>query len=135
MNASTSADLQRILAVEDEEDIARILELSLGQIGKLDVTLCRNGPDALAVAEEARPQLLLLDFMMPGMDGLTLMRELRKLPSTAETPVIFLTAKSQPNEVQEYLDAGAAAVIQKPFDPMGLADEIRSIWQELQAAG
>lgn len=123
--------LERILAVEDEEDISRILELSLRQIGKYDVKLCRNGQDALRAIEAFTPQLLLLDFMMPGMDGLTLMRELRKLPVTAETPVIFLTAKSQPYEIQEYLEAGAVAVIQKPFDPMKLSDEIRAIWDGL----
>lgn len=130
MNDNAPA-LDRILAVEDEEDIVRILELSLGQIGKFDVTVCRSGQEALSVAPAFRPELLLLDFMMPGMDGLTLMRELRKLPETRDVPVIFLTAKSQPYEVEEYLEAGAVAVINKPFDPMSLSEEIRSVWERL----
>lgn len=123
--------LYRILAVEDEEDIVRILELSLGQIGKFDVTVCRSGQEALSAVPTFRPELLLLDFMMPGMDGLTLMGELRKLPETRDVPVIFLTAKSQPYEVEEYLEAGAVAVINKPFDPMNLSAEIRSVWERL----
>lgn len=130
MNDNAPA-LNRILAVEDEEDIVRILELSLGQIGKFDVTVCRSGQEALGAAPAIRPELLLLDFMMPGMDGLTLMSELRKLPETSEVPVIFLTAKSQPYEVEEYLEAGAVAVINKPFDPMKLSAEIRSVWERL----
>lgn len=130
MNDNAPA-LERILAVEDEEDIVRILELSLKQIGKFDVTVCRSGQEALKAAPAFRPELLLLDFMMPGMDGLTLMRELRKLPETSDVPVIFLTAKSQPYEVEEYLEAGAVAVINKPFDPMSLSAEIRSVWERL----
>ena len=131
MNMANDTELHRILAVEDEGDIARILDLSLRQLGKFEVKLCSNGHEALDVAETFAPQLLLLDFMMPAMDGLTLMRELRKLPTTAETPVIFLTAKSQPYEIQGYLDAGAVSVIQKPFNPMSLADDIRAVWNQL----
>lgn len=131
MSMNNETELQRILAVEDEEDISRILELSLRQLGRFDVKLCSNGHDALAAVDAFAPQLLLLDFMMPGMDGLTLMRELRQRPITADTPVVFLTAKSQPNEIQAYLDAGAASVIQKPFNPMSLADDIRAIWNSL----
>lgn len=129
--ANELGELNRILAVEDEEDIIRILELSLRQVGKFDTEICRNGSEALEVAAQFKPDLMLLDFMMPGMDGLTLMGELRKLPQVAEVPVIFLTAKSQPAEVEEYLNAGAVAVINKPFNPMELPAEIRKIWNEL----
>lgn len=123
--------LQRILAVEDEQDIAHILDLSLRQVGKFDVQLYSNGQDAIAHAGQFQPQLLLLDFMLPGMDGLTLMGELRAVAGLEDVPVIFLTAKSQPSEVESYLAAGAVAVINKPFDPMQLPDQIRETWNNL----
>jgi DNA-binding response OmpR family regulator len=125
--------LQRILAVEDEQDIAHILDLSLRQVGKFDVQLYSNGQDAIAHADQFQPQLLLLDFMLPGMDGLTLMGELRAVAGLEDVPVIFLTAKSQPSEVESYLAAGAVAVINKPFDPMHLPDQIRETWNNLPA--
>lgn len=129
----SKASLQRILAVEDEHDIARILDLSLRQIGKFDVQLHGDGQDAITHAGKFQPQLLLLDFMLPGMDGLTLMGELHAVTGLEEVPVIFLTAKSQPDEVKSYLAAGAVAVINKPFDPMQLPEQIREIWNRLPA--
>lgn len=118
---------KRILYVEDESDIRVIAEIALEVVGGFTVTSCASGQDALVAAERARPDLLLLDMMMPGMDGLSTLEALRALPGTANTPVIFMTAKVQGPEVAHYLSVGALDVISKPFDPMALAQQIRSI--------
>ncbi|WP_199221388.1 response regulator [Desulfonatronum sp. SC1] len=78
------------------------------------------------------PDLILLDVMMPDMDGPTTMRELRKIPDLANTPVVFLTAKVQPQEFSAYLALGAQGVIAKPFDPMKLADEVHAVWEHMR---
>ena len=123
-------DLPRtVLCVEDDEDIRMVLELALSA-GGFDATVCSSGPDALERVAAVNPDLLLLDVMMPGMDGPTTLREMRKLRQTERTPAIFLTAKVQPSEIQEYLAGGACAVIAKPFDPMTLPERIREIWRE-----
>ncbi len=93
---------------------------------------CASGAEALEVAEEFRPDLLLLDVMMPGMDGPATLRVLRGLPSLSETPAIFMTAKVQPEEVNRYLELGAQDVIAKPFDPMLLGDQLRNVWRRLE---
>lgn len=117
----------RILYVEDEADIRVIAEIALEVVGGFTVTSCASGQEALDAADRARPDLLLLDMMMPGMDGLSTLAALRANPATAQTPVIFMTAKVQSSEVAHYLSLGALDVISKPFDPMALAQQIRSI--------
>lgn len=123
--------LNRILCVEDEPDIRTIVHLTLETMGGFTVALAENGPAALARAPEFAPDLILLDVMMPGMDGPTTLGELRKLPALAGTPVVFMTAKVQPDEVARYLALGAVDVIVKPFDPMALPDRVKAIWQAL----
>ena len=125
---------KRILYVEDEADIRVIAEIALEVVGGFTVTSCASGQDALVAAERARPDLLLLDMMMPGMDGLSTLEALRALPGTANTPVIFMTAKVQAPEVAHYLSVGALDVISKPFDPMALAQQIRSIFSRAVAS-
>ena len=120
--------LTRILYVEDELDIQMIAKLALETIGNFTVQECSSGDEALKHAPEFKPQLILLDVMMPGMDGPTTFQELRKIPQTAKTPIIFMTAKVQPEEVDQYKRMGAIAVIAKPFDPMSLATEIEENW-------
>lgn len=120
-------EIRTVLLVDDEPDIRQIAELSLRMVGKWDVTSCGAGAEAIERASLAPPDLVLLDVMMPGMDGPETLRRLRAVPRLARVPVIFMTAKAQKHEIDHYLGLGAAGVIVKPFDPMTLAGEIRAI--------
>ena len=123
-----TAKLERIMYVDDEPDIRTIVELVLHTLEGFTLTLCGSGPEALRRAPEVLPQLILLDVMMPGMDGPETLRALRALPATAAVPVVFVTAKIQPAEVARFRELGAAEVIAKPFDPMALAGQVRDVW-------
>ena len=127
--------LMRILHAEDEPDIQAIARLALERVGGFTVLSCENGRVALDAMEEFRPDLLLLDVMMPEMDGPTLLKTLRAGGPFAHTPAIFLTAKVQAHEVEQYLALGACAVLAKPFEPMQLAAQIRKIWATLVLKG
>jgi len=120
--------LKRILYVEDEPDIQMVAKLALEMVGGFTLAVCSSGAEALEQATAFQPQLLLLDVMMPGMDGPTTLENLRKLAQTAHTPAVFMTAKVQPGEVAHYKTLGAIDVIPKPFDPMNLANQVRAIW-------
>ena len=122
--------LNRILYVEDEPDIQAVAKLALEAVGGFQVEVCGSGQDALRLVGEYRPDLILLDVMMPGMDGPTTLEKLKELPEGAHTPVIFLTAKTQTSEVQHYQALGAIDVISKPFDPMTLAQQVREAWSK-----
>jgi CheY-like chemotaxis protein len=124
----TSSILNRILHVEDEPDIQEIAKISLEAVGGFMVETCSSGREAIDRAATFEPDLLLLDVMMPDMDGPTTLSELRKLPGLAETPTIFMTAKVQDHEIEHFKELGAVDVITKPFDPMTLADQVRAIW-------
>lgn len=124
------APLARILYVEDEQDIRTVACMALEAVGGFQVVACASGREAIAAAPEARPDLLLLDVMMPGLDGPATLAELRKLPQTSRTPAIFMTAKVQPSEVAHYRALGALDVIAKPFDPMRVSADIVRIWNE-----
>lgn len=113
-----------ILYVEDEPDIRMIGKRSMQSIGKFVVKECASGHDALAAVASFTPDVLVLDVMMPYMNGPETLQKLRALPVTASTPVIFMTAKVQANEVSEYMALGAIGVIAKPFEPMSLAQQI-----------
>ena len=121
--------LQRILYVEDEPDIQAVAKLALEMVGGFEVKICSSGEEALVEAEAFAPQLLLLDVMMPGMDGPGTLAALRNIPSLSDVPAVFMTAKVQPSEVAHYKSLGALDVIAKPFDPMSLANEVKSIWE------
>lgn len=123
--------LNRILYVEDEPDIQAVAKLALEAVGGFTLEVCSSGQEALDKAEAFAPQLLLLDVMMPEMDGPTTMRKLHELPALANVPAVFMTAKVQPQEVEEYKAQGAIDVIAKPFDPMTLANDINEIWQRV----
>ena len=117
----------KILLVDDEEDIRKIGALSLGTVGKFDVLVASCAQEAIECATEAQPDLVLMDMMMPGMDGLSALAQLRSSERTRHIPVVFMTAKVQPSEVAHYLEKGALGVIPKPFDPMALPDQIRAL--------
>ncbi|MDZ4262786.1 MAG: response regulator [Pseudomonadota bacterium] len=121
-------ELKRILYVEDEPDIQAIAKIALEAVGGFELAVFSAGAEAVKNAVAFAPQLLLLDVMMPGMDGPTTLTELRKLPELAQIPVIFMTAKVQPQEVAHFKSLGAIEVIAKPFDPMTLAQSVLSVW-------
>lgn len=121
--------LVRILYVEDEPDIQTVARLALETLGGFTVEICSSGNEALQRVTGFQPQLILLDVMMPGMDGPTTLGKLRELPQFAATPVIFMTAKVQPSEVAGYKQIGAVDVIPKPFDPMTLSGQVQAIWE------
>lgn len=122
-------DLKRVLYVEDEPDIQAVAKLALEMVGGFTVKVCSSGDEALCDAEGFAPDMILLDVMMPGMDGPSTLKALRAVPGLANVPVAFMTAKVQPTEVAQYISLGARAVIAKPFDPMTLADQVRAIWE------
>ncbi|ARU30132.1 response regulator [Cellvibrio sp. PSBB006] len=122
-------ELQRILYVEDDPDIQAIAVMVLETIQGFTLEVCSSGNESVQKAEAFNPDLILLDVMMPNMDGPETLERLREFPTLAVTPVVFMTAKVQPQEVQAYLDLGAVGVIAKPFDPMILADQLREIWE------
>jgi CheY-like chemotaxis protein len=119
--------ITKIMIVDDDEDIRLVTELAARRIGKWDVVVAATGEEALDQARSEQPDVILLDVMMPDIDGPTTLAMLREEPDTAEIPVIFLTAKAQKQEVERYLALGATGVILKPFNVMTLADEIRCI--------
>ncbi len=120
--------LDRILYVEDEPDIQAVASIALEAVGGFTVKVCSSGQEALDGARAFAPELILLDVMMPGMDGPTTLMELRKFTELAKTPAMFMTAKVQPQEIQYFKSLGAIEVIPKPFDPMTLAQTIRDAW-------
>ena len=119
----------RILHVDDEPDIREVVELSLGLDPDFVVQSCGSGKDALAVAADWQPDFILLDVMMPVMDGPATLVQLRQNARTAGIPVIFMTARAQAREVDRFRSLGAVGVIPKPFDPMTLAASLRSYVQ------
>lgn len=124
--------LTTVIFVEDEPDIQEVARLALQDVGGLEVRTCDSGAEALAAAEEAPPDLVLLDVMMPGMDGLATLAALQSNPRTRDIPVIFVSAKVQPGEIESYLQNGVIGVIPKPFDPMTLAEQVRDLWRKAQ---
>jgi CheY-like chemotaxis protein len=115
---------RRILIIDDEDDIREVAALSLETVADWQVLVANSGPQGLARAAESQPDAILLDVMMPGMDGPTTFRELRKNPQTAHIPVLLLTAKAQSADQRRFADLGVEAVLSKPFDPLRLAAQI-----------
>jgi two-component system, OmpR family, response regulator len=122
--------LKRILLVEDEADIRTVATLALQAVGGFTIASVSNGHEALETAPTFVPDLILLDVMMPGLDGPATLHALRAQPQTAEIPVMFMTAKVQPQEVAELRALGALGVIAKPFSPMTLPTTINQLWTQ-----
>ncbi len=117
----------RILYVDDEADIREVAQLALELDPDIEARSCASGAEGLAAAAEWHPDLILLDVMMPGMDGPTTFARLREQPETAAIPVVFITARTQTHEVHRFRELGARGVLAKPFDPMTLADQVRAL--------
>lgn len=116
----------RVMHVDDEADIREIVEIALGLDPSLSWHGCASGAEALKAAADWHPDLILLDVMMPGMDGPTTLAHLRKNIETADIPVVFMTARAQTRELDHFKSLGAAGVITKPFDPMTLSALVRN---------
>ena len=122
------AELKRILHVEDDPSIQAVARVALEAVGGFQVLSCSSGQDALDQVQGFAPDFILLDVMMPGMDGPQTLTRLSQLVDIGQVPVAFMTAKVQPAEIAHYRDLGARDVIIKPFDPMQLAAQVRKIW-------
>lgn len=122
-------ELKRVMCAEDDADIRLILEFSLATVGGYELCLCASGHEALAQAPVFRPQLVLLDVMMPDLSGPQTLAALREQPGMAGVPVVFVTAKAMPDEVEALLQYGATGIIVKPFDPVSLPQDIRIYWE------
>ncbi len=120
--------ISKIVYVEDEPDIQAIAQMALESIGGFQVILCSCGREALEVIPEEKPDLILMDVMMPELDGPSTLKALKGMPECASIPIAFMTAKVQKSEIAEFVGLGAIGVISKPFDPMTLSDEVRSLW-------
>ena len=117
---------RKILIIDDEDDIREVASLSLQTVAGWDVIVANSGAQGVVRASEQRPDAILLDVMMPGMDGPTTFRELRKNPVTAGIPVLLLTAKVQGSDQRRFADLGVQAILFKPFDPLTLSSQIAS---------
>jgi len=124
----------RLLHVEDEPDIREVVEMSLALDPAIVLKSCATGADALVTAAAWEPDIILMDVMMPVMDGAETLTHLRKDARTAKIPVVFMTARAQAREIEHFLSLGAAGVIPKPFDPMTLASAVRAFLPAPQAA-
>lgn len=122
--------LKRILYVEDDQSIADVVIMILTDFADYEVLHCDRGQKALDLVQEFAPDLILMDVMMPQMDGPTTLKHFQSKDYSCAIPVIFMTAKAQLHEQAQYLSLGAKGVLLKPFDPMTLSDQIESIWQK-----
>jgi two-component system OmpR family response regulator len=125
----TERTLKRIMYVDDEPDIRRVAKISLGMVGEFELCLCSSGCEALDKVQAFQPDLILLDVMMPGMDGPATLSALRDTAGAASIPVIFVTAKAQPAEITRYRSLGVLEVLKKPFQPVQLPDQLRDLWR------
>ncbi len=127
-----SAQRKRILYIEDESDLQWLVKHILESVGGFDVLVCGSGAEGLSCIDGFAPDLVLLDVMMPEMDGFGVLRALRERPQSATVPVVFLTARTQ--EGEEYRAFGADGVIAKPFEPAALVERVRAYTGEFATA-
>ena len=125
----TAPTLSKILYVEDDPDIQAVAKMALEVVGGFTLMVCSSGQQALDEGEAFAPDLMVLDVMMPGMDGPTTFVQLHKLPGLKTTPAIFMTAKVMHADLDRKKAMGAVDVMAKPFDPMALASRISEIWE------
>lgn len=121
--------MNNLLLVDDDPTIRRIAEISLTRIGKWNVTTAESGAKALQILSSVTPDLIMLDVLMPQLDGIATFARLKELSAIADVPIIFMTAKVQTHEIQQYYDLGISGVIVKPFDPIKLPAEVQKIYE------
>ena len=127
----TTKPLERVCYVEDDEDIQRIVRMSLERVGKMTVEIVGDPMVAIDAIIGFKPDLVMLDWMMPGMDGPTLFKRMQENPQTKHLPVVFMTAKATPTELEELRALGALGAISKPFSPKDLPEQLRTLWNTL----
>jgi two-component system, OmpR family, response regulator len=125
--------LKQILCVDDDQAILDVARMSLEMVGGFQVSSYTSGTEAIEFAPATKPDMILLDVMMPGMDGLTTYAQLKKIPELQNTPILFVMARVQPKEVANYMALGAIGVIVKPFDPMKTPSDVKIFWNEFQS--
>jgi two-component system, OmpR family, response regulator len=123
--------LSRICYVEDDEDIQRIVRMSLERVGKMTVEVIGDPTLAIEAITNFKPDLVMLDWMMPKMDGPTLFRQMKLRPDLSALPVVFITAKAAQSDLNELLALGAVGAISKPFSPKDLPEQLKAIWAKL----
>jgi CheY-like chemotaxis protein len=122
--------LQHVLYVDDEPDMRMLVQITLENVGSIKVSLCENALDVLETAIEQKPQMIILDAMMPDMDGPAILQIIKKDARIADIPVVFLTAKTAPAEIEEFIAMGAVGVLKKPFDLTALPGDVRALWEK-----
>ena len=123
--------LNRVCYVEDDDDIQRIVRMSLERVGKMTVEVVGDPTLAIEAMASFKPDLVMLDWMMPKMDGPAVFRQMKLRPETRALPVVFITAKAAQRDLDELAKMGAAGTISKPFSPKDLPDQLREIWKKL----
>ena len=123
--------LNRICYVEDDEDIQRIVRMSLERLGKMTVHVVGDPTMAIDAMDSFKPDLVMLDWMMPKLDGPALFKQMQARPDTQALPGVFITAKASQRDLDELTSLGAAGTISKPFSPKDLPEQLREIWKKL----
>ena len=126
--------LKAILYVEDDLHVRTTAKLVMEVIGKFEVRECSSGREALVAARDFHPDLILLDVLMPELDGVNTLAMLRRLPHLADTPALFVTGLTSEADIARYMEAGAIGVIAKPVLPMRLTGQLNSLWVKHEAA-
>lgn len=122
--------VKKVLLAEDEADIRRLAQMSLGRGGEWEILVAQDGEECVALARRARPDVILLDAMMPRLDGFQACQQLKADPTTSTIPIIFLTASAQEHEIQRGLALGAIGYLTKPFDPLELRRQVLDLLQQ-----
>lgn len=122
--------LKSILYVEDDLHVRTTAKLVMEVLGQFDVRDCGSGREALVAARDFHPDLIVLDVMMPEIDGLRTLEMLRLVPHLAHTPAMFVTSHNSQADVARYMEAGAIGVISKPLLPMRLTGQLHALWNE-----
>lgn len=124
-------ELKKILCIDDQADMRMLVKMALEKIGGYDVALCPTGYEAAQMAIEEKPDLILLDVLMPDPDGFAVIAILKSHETLKKIPVLFMTGKDMEGDVSELIESGADGVIPKPFDPLTLAENIAKIWESI----
>ena len=125
--------LQRILLADDEPDILEIARIALENVGGYEVAACESGAEFLRLLPSFEPDLVIIDALMPDVDGLQVLSEMRSIPGFEDVPAVFLTGLVLERDLRKLRDSGAADVITKPFDPMTLPQRIENVWKVIHA--